>query len=247
MQAGYSRRIRRPSLRDLNPFSNIRNNFSISAGNPDLQPEYTDALEFTSIHKINKTSLNLSIYNRYTTQIIEDITTFQNNVSTSRPENVGTNNTFGFESNSKYSLNNWFSITGEFNINYFNRKGEFEGTNFDFKGNRWSSQITTKFKLPAEFDLEISGDYRSKFKTVQGEQAENIFADLGVRKKLFKGRTILNLSVRDIFASRIDRSLTLQPDFYLESSRQRGRFITFGISYGFGKGEAMEFSGQRRR
>ncbi|WCO03403.1 hypothetical protein [Psychroserpens ponticola] len=28
---------------------------------------------------------------------------------------------------------------------------------------------------------------------------------------------------------------------------QRGRFITLGISYGFGKGEAMTYSGGRRR
>lgn len=246
MQAGYSRRIRRPGLRDLNPFSNIRNNFSISTGNPDLQPEYTDALELISIHKIGKASLNLSLYNRHTVDVIEDITTFMDNVSTSQPENVGTSNTAGFEANSKYSPNNWFTVTGEFNLNYFNRKGTFEGTNFDFKGNRWTTQMTTKFKLPAQIDLEISGDYQSKFKTVQGEVAHNIFADLGIRKKLFKGRTILNLSVRDVFASRIDRTITRQPNFYLESSRQRGRFVTLGISYGFGKGEAMEFSGQRR-
>ena len=56
LQAGYSRRIRRPGLRELNPFSNIRNNFSISTGNPNLQPEYTNSYEITSIHKIGKAS-----------------------------------------------------------------------------------------------------------------------------------------------------------------------------------------------
>ena len=35
VQAGYSRRIFRPRLWDLNPFFNIRNNFSIRTGNPD--------------------------------------------------------------------------------------------------------------------------------------------------------------------------------------------------------------------
>ncbi|NNC49108.1 MAG: TonB-dependent receptor, partial [Flaviramulus sp.] len=95
LQAGYSKRIRRPGLRDLNPFSNIRNNFSISTGNPDLQPEYTDSYEITSIHKMEKASLNFSLYNRYTIEVVERISTFENNVSTSRPENVGTNTTTG--------------------------------------------------------------------------------------------------------------------------------------------------------
>jgi hypothetical protein len=61
-----------------------------------------------------------------------------------------------------------------------------------------------------------------------------------------KGRGVINLSVRDVFASRIRESVVQQPTFYLYSFGQRGRFITLGFSYGFGKGEAMEFSGQKR-
>jgi hypothetical protein len=72
-------------------------------------------------------------------------------------------------------------------------------------------------------------------------------ADIGVRKKVLKGKVILNLSVRDAFASRIFESETVQQSFSQYSYRMRGRFVTFGISYGFGKGEAMEFSGQKRR
>jgi outer membrane receptor protein involved in Fe transport len=246
LQAGYSKRISRPGLRELNPFSNIRNNFSISTGNPDLKPEYTDSYEITSIHKIGEASLNFSLYNRYTIDVVERISVFENNVSISSPENVGTDTTTGFEANGKYAPNKWFSFNGDFNINYFSRKGVFESTNFDFKGNRWSTSLTTKFKLPADFDLEITGDYRSKFKTVQSEIADNLFADLGLRKKILKGKVILNLSIRDAFASRIDQTTTTQPGFYLFNSRQRGRFVTFGVSYGFGKGEAMQFSGQRR-
>jgi hypothetical protein len=169
-----------------------------------------------------------------------------NNISTSRPENIGTNTTTGFEANGKYAPNNWFSLNGDFNINYFSRKGVFEATSFKFKGNQWTSSLSTKFKLPAQFDLELSGNYNSKFKTLQNNISENYFVDLGLRKKILKGKVILNLSIRDVFETRINETETFQPDFYLFNSRQRGRFVTFSISYGFGKGEAMQFSGQRR-
>ena len=247
VQIGYSKRINRPSLWHLSPFSNIRNNFSISTGNPDLQPEYTDSYEVTSIHKFNKVSLNLSMYNRYTIDAVERVIVFENNVSMSRPENVGTNNTTGFELNGKYTSLNWLTINSDFNINYFARKGVYEMTSFDFNGNRWSASITSKFKLPAQFDFEISGDYTSEYETLQQVISDNLFIDLGLRKKILKGKTILNISIRDLFAARVDENITSQPEFYLFNSRKRGRFITFGISYGFGKGEAMEFSGQRRR
>ncbi|MCL5128022.1 outer membrane beta-barrel family protein [Algibacter sp. L4_22] len=247
LQAGYSRRINRPNLRSLNPFSNIRNNYSISTGNPDLQPEYTNSYELTSIHKIGKASLNFSLYNRYTTDVIENITEYEDDISTSRPENIGTSNTTGFEFNGKYNPLNWFSLSGEFNINFFDRNGVFEDESFDFKGNRWTSSLTTKFKLPLDFDLEMSGDYQSKFKSLQGETYDNLYADLGIRKKILKGKVILNMSIRDVFASRKNQSETTQPEFYLYNSRKRGRFVSFGVSYGFGKGEAMEFSGRRHR
>ena len=101
-------------------------------------------------------------------------------------------------------------------------------------------------KLPAQIDFEITGNYRSEVRNVQSIMSDNYFMDLGLRKKLMKGRTILNLSVRDVFASRNRESETNQPGFYLYNYHERGRFITVGVSFGFGKGEAMEFSGQKR-
>jgi len=162
-----------------------------------------------------------------------------------QPENIGTSNTIGFEANGKYNPVNWFTLTGDFNINYFNRTGVFEAQNFDFKGNRWNSSVSSKFKLPLEFDFEMSGNYNSKYTSLQGGISESFYVDFGLRKKLFKGKFILNLSVRDAFETRIDESFSSQSDFYSFNNRKRGRFVTFGISYGFGKGEAMEFSGQR--
>jgi outer membrane receptor protein involved in Fe transport len=247
LQAGYSKRIFRPRLWDLNPFFNIRNNFSIRTGNPDLQPEFTDSYEVASIYIFDNASFNLGVYYRYTTDVVERISTFENNVNTFKPLNIGTNRSTGIEINGKYSPIEWFSIIGDINYNYFNREGSLEAVSFDFTADQWSSKMTTKFKLPADIDFEVTGQYQSKVKTVQGVTSDNLFADLGLRKKILKGRGVFNLSVRDVFASRIRESETNQATFYLYNWGQRGRFVTFGFSYGFGKGEAMEFSGQRRR
>ena len=247
LQAGYSRRIFRPRLWNLNPFFNIRNNFSIRAGNPELQPEFTDSYEVASIYILGKTSLNFTVYHRYTTEVVERISIFENNVNTVMPVNIGTNRATGLEFNAKYSPNKWFSLNGDVNYNYFSRLGSLEGRSFDFSADQWSTKWTTKLKLPAQIDFEITGHYQSTEQTVQSEIADNLFADMGLRKKMGKGKGVLNFSIRDIFASRIRGSETMQPEFYLYNRRQRGRFITLGFSYGFGKGEAMEFSGQRRR
>ncbi len=247
-QAGYSRRIYRPRMWSLNPFFNIRNNFNVSQGNPNLLPEYSDSYELTSIYIVGQLSLNVSLYHRYTTAVVERISTLENSVSTSKPFNIGTRNTTGVDANFKYTLSKKWSINGDVNYNYFNRKGEFEGTSFDFNADNWSSKVTNKIKLPAQFEFEITSRYQSRVKAVQREYASNLFADIGLRKKIGTGKMVLNLSVRDLFASRVRESEIFQEDaFFIHDRSQRGRFVVLGFSYGFGKGEAMEFSGQRRR
>ncbi|ALJ05198.1 TonB-dependent receptor [Pseudalgibacter alginicilyticus] len=247
LQAGYSKRINRPGLRELNPFSVRRDNFNISQGNPDLDPEFTDSYEITSIMKIGDVSLNLGVYHRYTTDVIEETITYMDDISTRMPLNIGTNNVSGIEFNGKYSPANWATFSADANFNFFKRKGEFEGTSFNFTGDLWSSKLNSQFKLPAGIEFEITGNYRSPYKGVIENRGEEIYADAGIRKKVFKGKVIINLSAQDVFASRKFISSTTQSNYILNRNSTRGRFITLGVSYGFGKGEAMEFSGQRRR
>ncbi|WP_298541617.1 TonB-dependent receptor [uncultured Aquimarina sp.] len=247
LQAGYSKRIFRPRLWDLNPFFNIRNNFNIRTGNPELQPEFTNSYELTSIYKIGRASMSSSLYHRYTTDVVERVSTFVDNVNFTTPENIGTNSSIGFETNGKYNVVKWLTFTGDFNFNYFDRKGTFEGQSFDFTGNQWSTRLGSKISLPADIDLELNGNYRSGFETVQGEQSGFAFLDIGMRKKILKGKIVANLGIRDVFASRIQERFVNQPTFETYNFGQRGRFFTFGLSYAFGKGEAMTYSGGRRR
>jgi len=215
LQAGYSRRIFRPRMWSLNPFFNIRNDFNIRTGNPNLLPEYTDSYEITSIYILGEVSMNFGVYHRYTTDVVERIATLEDNVRFTQPFNIGTNRSTGLEFNFKYSPSKKWSMNGDFNYNYFSRLGSYEGVSFDFSNSLWSSKFTNKVKLPAQFEIEVTGQYRSPFQTVQSEISGNIFADLGIRKKIGKGRAIFSLSVRDIFASRFRESETTQPDFYL--------------------------------
>ncbi|MEL6730882.1 MAG: TonB-dependent receptor [Bacteroidota bacterium] len=247
LQASYSRRIYRPRLWDLNPFFNPRNSFSIRAGNPNLMPEFTDSYELNSIFAFNNLSFNTGIYHRFTTEVIERVSFFEDNVNIVTPINLGTNQATGLELNAKYNPAKWVTLNGDANFLYFSRLGTFQSTSFDFSASQWSGKLTGKFKLPAKIDFEVTTRYESAIQRVQGIRSAILSADMGLRKKILKGRGVLNFSIRDIFASRIQETTTIQPDFELYRRDLRGRFITCGFSYGFGKGEAMEFSGARRR
>lgn len=246
LQAGYSKRIFRPRLWNLNPFFNIQNTFSIRTGNPNLLPEFADSYELTGIFIFEKLSLNSSIYHLYTTDVIEYVSYYEDNVTITTPINVGSRNKTGFELNGKYSPSSWLSFNGDFNYGVFQRRGSFENQVFDFTGDQWSTQLTAKIKINKNLDIELSPNYESSYKTVQGSTQGYAYFNGGLRQKLWKGKAVINLGVRDLFESRNRISRVDQNNFSVYSFSQRGRFLTLGFSYSIGKGEAMTYSGGRR-
>ena len=246
LQAGYSRRIYRPRLWELNPFFNIRNSYNYRKGNPNLKSEYSDSYEISAIFLKGISSLNMSLYQLYTTNTIESVTTFQDNISVSGPENLGSKRVNGIEINGKITPSKKIIINGDFNYNTFDRKATWQNRSFDFKGNSWSSEITSKIKFPKDLDVEMSWNYQSGFKTIDGESGPSQFFNLGARKKLLKGKGVVSLNIRDLFATRVRENETIRDNFNIWSRSVYGRFWVIGFSYGFGKGEAMEFRSRRR-
>ena len=245
MQVGYSKRIYRPGMWELNPFTSFSNNLNISAGNPALKPEYTDSYELTYIHTGKKFSMSSAIFYRHTNNVINDIIQVQDSLSLSTPFNVGESDNIGFEFNGKTEVTKWMTLMGDFNWMYFERTGDYEGTNFDFENDNWSARLTSKFKLPYAIDMEWKFNYRSEREEVLSTRKAIFRTDFGLRKKIMKGKAVVNFSVRDVFATRKYENVSDQPGFYLYSSNQPQRRVVIGFSYGFGKGEAMEFSGHK--
>ncbi len=246
-QAGYSRRIFRPRLWDLNPFFNIRNNFNIRNGNPNLQPEFTDSYETGAIFIYDAISFNVNVFHRFTEGKIERVVTFLDGVSIITPQNIGTNQATGVEANFKLTPHKKVVINGDALYNVFFREGSFNDQNFDFSADKWNAKLTTKYKYNKALEGELTMRYQSGEQTIQGNRSATAYMDFGMRYKILKGKGVFNFSVRDIFASRFRQLTVEQFDYYTFSDQRRGRFITLGISYGFGKGEAMQYSGRRRR
>ena len=190
-------------------------------------------------------SFSSSIYNKYTTDVIERYSKFENNINYNKPFNIGTNNVFGFEINGKYTPFKWLSFNGDLNILTYQREGDYNSQNYDVSGNRWFSKLTSKLRLPADIDIELTGNYQSKYKNLQSTVSSTFFADLGLRKKMLEGKAIISLSIRDVFASRVNENTINTNDYYIYNKQKRSPTFTIGFSWGFGKGEAMEFGGEK--
>ncbi|MFV8352632.1 TonB-dependent receptor domain-containing protein [Flavobacterium sp. XS2P14] len=158
----YSRRVQRPRGRLLNPFNNLSSNINIFVGNPDIDPAFTDALDFGYIKRWDKLTFNTSLYVNKTTDsfqfarresgefvvtIIDGEDTFVNGEVTqvnggadkrtpviiSSPINLATEYRLGFEFTLNYSPFKWWKLNS--NFNFFRNETQGDFTYIDFKSN----------------------------------------------------------------------------------------------------------------
>ncbi|MEL6924085.1 MAG: outer membrane beta-barrel family protein, partial [Bacteroidota bacterium] len=243
-QLGYSRRIERPGMWDLNPFFDIRDNLNIEIGNAQLAPSFTDVIEFTSIYTLEKASFNISVFHHRTSGLVQYITTVKDSLSIVQPINVGTGSNTGVEWNAKWNPTKSLSLLADLNGQYFTRAGRYGDVNFDFSSYRWSGRLTTKIKLPFKTDVELRARYLSRERRVQAIRKAIFYLDFGLRKKLLEGRVVINFSLRDVLQSRWYINEVDVPSFYrYTESLWGGRTFTLGLSYAIGKGHALEHSG----
>lgn len=245
LQLGYSRRIQRPDMWDLNPFESLSDNKNIYSGNPKLKPEYTHSYELNLIQNFRKISLNGALFHRITSDVIDEITTVTNNTTHTTPYNIGTSNNSGIDFNGKFEVLKFLSLSANAYWTYYNRQGNYEDQDFNFNSSFWAGRVTAKVKFPWELDLETRFRYRSKYESILSTEKESYYMDLGIKKKIMKGRGIINFSIQDMFNTRGHESESIQSEYYFYQKHKHSTRFILGFSFGFGKGEAMEFSGQK--
>jgi outer membrane receptor protein involved in Fe transport len=232
-QVSYSRRIRRPFYNDLSPFmtfSDARNFFS---GNPDLDPEFTDAYELGHIKYMDKGSVFSTVYFRNTTDKIERIRTVdeEGNAMTI-PENLLSERSFGLEFTSDYSPTDWLKLDANFNFFY----ADIDGTNIldTYRANTysWFTRLTSRISMANGLDLQVRTNYEGRQRVAQGVRKALYYLDLSASKDIMQGRGTLILNVMDMFNTRRNRFIFEGPGFMTEGDvLPRRRQINLSLNY----------------
>lgn len=241
LQISYSRRVRRPRYNDLSPFVTYSDNRNFFSGNPDLNPEFTDAYDLGHVKFFEKGSFASSLYYRYTTGKIDRIRRVNNEgFAATRPENLLDEHSFGAEFTSSFSLKKWWKL--DFNVNFFRAITDGSNIQEDYQSDTyaWFARQTSRFSLPKKTDIQIRASYEAPRQTPQGEVKSLFFTDLSMSRDLFKGQGKLILNVLDVFNSRRFRSITRGENFYTENNGQmRLRQINLTLNYRLNQAQQM--------
>ena len=279
LQLSYSRRINRPNFFQLVPFVDYTDSLNINRGNPALVPEFTNSLELGYQKNFKKGhSLLGSAYLKTTDdlitryQILEPSSIPGRDVIINTFINANSSILYGFELTSRNPVAKWLDLTT--NINIYNSKINTDNiASIESFGDitTFFGKMNASFKLPKNYSIQLSGDYRGKSilsqggggggrqsggggmgggnwggftqTTAQGYNFANYGVDIAIRKDFMKEkRASLTLSVNDIFKTRISGQFS-ESEFFTQTAIRRRDWQVFRLNFNwrFGKFDVSLF------
>jgi hypothetical protein len=242
---GYNRRISRPRSYFINPFPSRSSETSFFQGNPYLNPTYSNGIDLGYLKRLEKTTLNGSIYYKKS----DEIFTFINEATGSSvmvndilvpvikrsPVNLSSQEEIGIEFNTNYSHSKNWRIGG--NVNFYQSEiiGNYNGIIYDSKNLIWSGRLNNYLKLFSSVDWQTRISYRGPQKTAISTRKGSISTNTAFSKDIFGDKMTLTFKINDIFETQKWRLETLSETYktYSESSWRGGRNFNLSLIYRF--------------
>lgn len=235
IKLGYSRRINRPGLGQLNPFIDITDSLNPHGGNPYLQPELVSSFELGYNKEWKKTSFTVNLFYRHANNIIRTFIVLDNSgVALVKPMNFGNAITYGVESMASVFAGEHYNFTAS--VSLFQQ--HIDGSNIsadvanDFLS--WYGKTIHNFMLSKNSKLQLVGNYNSPIATPQGTRIAVYNMDLGLQQKIWKGKGAVGLVLTDIFDTQKSGITALSPDFtYRRTFKVDSRAVLLTFAYSF--------------
>ncbi len=200
IRISYGKRINRPGLGQLNPFTDITDSLTQRSGNFKLKPEIVDNFEIGYTQDFQKGSISAKTFYRNGKNTILQFTVLRpDGVLFSKPENVGKTETWGFEgiishATTSYWQNNWSFSLFEQRVDAENIQAESVNQVLS-----WNAKWINDVACWKNAKLQIIGIYNSPTATIQGTRIAVYNVDVAFQQKLWNERARLGLIVTDIF------------------------------------------------
>jgi outer membrane receptor protein involved in Fe transport len=228
LQLSYSRRVNRPSPRELNPYVDYSDSLNIETGNPALKPEFTTSLEFGMMKYWKKSSLTSNIFYRHTTDLVEDITKMlDNGVTITSPQNINSSDSYGLEMVGAANPAKWFRLNANVSL-YRSLTGAIPEMNIQASDQfSWSSRVNMSFIPWKDASFQLIGTYNSPTRSAQEYHKSQYYADASFRQDFLKNKLSFSLRLTDIFNTRTFYETTYGDGFTTESKRYRESRILY--------------------
>ncbi len=237
LKFGYSKRINRPELDQLNPFVDITDALNPHGGNPYLKPEIIHIVELNYNKEFDKYSFSGNAFYRNANNTIRQYAILQDNgVVLLQPQNIGNTITYGLET--IFSIKPFSFYDANISLTAFQQ--HIDAKNLEQAQDAVSNAFSWYGKLINNFTpwkggkLQIIGNYNSALATAQGKRIPIYNVDLGFQQKLGKSNARLGLVATDMFntlESGYKNNTLLFSNNRTSKSDTRALMVTFAYTF----------------
>ncbi len=233
IQLTYSRRINRPSFRDLNPFIDYSAYPNLRGGNPYLKPEYVNALELSYAWYSKAGTIMPTVFYR---KIHDVISRYRMNINDSvylmTMENYASATSYGFEMIYTYKPLKWWTTTISGSWYRHSIDGSNIETSITTEGYGWQARNSNMFRLPKSWEASLSFFYNSPKATGQGIRGAMFMSDCAIKKGFLKDKIAISLNVRDLFETGRFKMHFIDEKYEMTMNRRwEGRVIMLGFTW----------------
>jgi outer membrane receptor protein involved in Fe transport len=241
----YNRRVDRPNEVDIRIFPKYDDAEIIKVGNPALKPQFTHSVELGFKSSLKKGYFYAALYGREATGTITRISTTVpgSNLIYAVFQNAGKSYNSGIELTLSMNVATWYSFNVNGNI-YYNQINAFTVENYypvahTFTADQQSiysgnAKLNNTFHFKKDVDVQLTAVYLAPDIIPQGKMNARFSLDLGVKKKIQKGKGELFLNATDLLNTMVIRKQIQGDGFsYTSADYYETQVIRVGYSYKF--------------
>ncbi len=251
LKASFNRRIQRPSLQFLNPNVQAANPLNITIGNPNLQPEFTNNYELSYSSFLKKFSYTISGFVKNTTGAIQSVRTVQG-ADTIRTtyQNIGSENTYGFNIFASVNITNKFTLSGGTDIYYAILKNNVSDPLYNASNEGWVAgyRAFATYSLAKSLSLQFFGFYRGRQVQLQGYQGGFGIYSLSIKKDFMNKKASLGFGAENFFnfnGFKVHNSL--ESAAINQSGTNTLYNMNFKVTFSYRIGKAMDSKPKKRK
>ena len=228
IQLSYSRRVERPSPREMNPYVDYSDSLNIRKGNPDLKPEYSNSLELGFMKYWPKSSLSSTAFYRQTSDNVEDITRLDaNGISTEMPQNINKSESYCFEFVASLNPYKWMRINSNLSF-YRSVVSAIVEENIPGADRfSYSARVNANLNYSKDGSVQLIANYMSPHNTIQEKEEGSFTMDVSLRQDLFKNKVSLTIRATDIFNTRNHNSTITGSNFTSVNKRRMESLVLY--------------------
>lgn len=242
---GFTQRIQRPGIYQLNPFVDNSDPKFISTGNPNLKPELNNTFEL-NFSKFKTNSFTTGLSYAFSNNSIQNVSSLavdsiagnpRDTVTKTTYQNLGSNRTLGLNVNANFNFTKKLSLSLNGFISRVWLRGTYNGQFYENAGMQGNAFANAGYKFDDGYRIGINAGYFSGNINLQGKTSDFIYNSVVISKEFLDKKANISLVVNDPESKWQNFTSTTNTPQYSYYSYNQNPYRTFAIrfNYRFGK------------